>query len=654
MIKIKLVLKRTSIVLAILSTAFTLISPPAARASLYSFTSHIFTPCGKSGSTGPLITDCQSAYSSTSWKSNTALFNVSSGIQLWTVPSTGTYRITAAGAEGGNGKQIGGKGATISGEFTLTQGSILKILVGQEGVDYAQGSGGGGGGSFVVSNSNSPLIIAGGGGGGGGSTSNIHVGGSGSFTTNASAATQGGGGGSASSGGAGDTVSYAGGGGGSGTNGVHGGNAVGGGGGLGAAGGAGFGGSGGLGQNDTVVPKSFLLGGAGGYRSSNNWGNINTSFGGFGGGGNGTAHTYESGGGGGGGYSGGGGGTGLRYGGGGGGGGSYNAGANAVNINQTHADSGQVEIVLLVSDLIAPTITSSTSFSVDENSTSIATLTANETSTWLISGGIDSATVSVESITGLLSFKSSQNYETPSDYDGDGIYLFNVQARDAAGNTTLASITVTINDLNEAPVITSNGGGSTAAIFLNENSRTITTVSAQDPDTATSLVFSISGVDSTYIAIDSASGLLTFIDNPNFESPSDSDSNNIYTVVVTVSDNYLSDTQTIAITIGDLVESVELRSINFSSPPVKGKVNVITAQFETAGKVTFFVSGKRIAGCISKSTTTVAPFQISCSWKPATSGLLKVELKIVPTSNTFNSTLSPSINANVMRRTNLR
>ena len=46
----------------------------------------------------------------------------------------------------------------MSGTFSLTSGYVLKILIGQKGLDS-----GGGGGTFVVSGTNSALLIAGGG-----------------------------------------------------------------------------------------------------------------------------------------------------------------------------------------------------------------------------------------------------------------------------------------------------------------------------------------------------------------------------------------------------------------------------------------------------------------------------------------------------------
>ncbi|WP_437827854.1 endo-1,C4-beta-glucanase [Sorangium sp. So ce1153] len=88
-------------------------------------------------------------------------------LQSWTVQESGVYRITAVGARGASASQAtnvsGGCGAQIAGDFTLSAGDNVAILVGQKGTS-APYSGGGGGGTFVTLNG-SPLVIAGGGGG---------------------------------------------------------------------------------------------------------------------------------------------------------------------------------------------------------------------------------------------------------------------------------------------------------------------------------------------------------------------------------------------------------------------------------------------------------------------------------------------------------
>ena len=88
---------------------------------------------------------------------------------------TGSYVIEAWGASGAGGQGgNGGKGAYMKGTFSLTSGTLLKILVGQAGSAWM--AGGGGGGTFITSSSNTALIVAGGGGGGGAQDKKTHFG----------------------------------------------------------------------------------------------------------------------------------------------------------------------------------------------------------------------------------------------------------------------------------------------------------------------------------------------------------------------------------------------------------------------------------------------------------------------------------------------
>nr|XP_058960210.1 putative lysozyme-like protein [Pocillopora verrucosa] len=116
-------------------------------------------------------------------------------IQTFTIPRTTCYLIKAWGARGGThsydygdnpGTYYGGKGAFKEGKFTLNNGTVLNIVVGQRGGDSVEVQGGqstnktaaqlgvsvednagtgGGGGSFVYTTADVLLLAAGGGGG---------------------------------------------------------------------------------------------------------------------------------------------------------------------------------------------------------------------------------------------------------------------------------------------------------------------------------------------------------------------------------------------------------------------------------------------------------------------------------------------------------
>jgi hypothetical protein len=123
---------------------------------------------------------------------------------------------------------------------------------------------------------------------------------------------------------------------------------------------------------------------------------------------------------------------------------------------------------------------------------------------------------------------------------------------DSGGKTDVQDIAVTVADANEAPVITSNGGGSSASVSVAENQTAVTTVVATDEDVpAQTLTYSISGgADQALFAIDAASGVLTFISAPDYDNPTDSGANNVYDVQVTVTDSGgKTDVQDIAVTV---------------------------------------------------------------------------------------------------------
>ena len=159
---------------------FTLNGRPVATGAdpLYDFDIHTFTPCKKTGKTGPTFDQCKEEYEPY-WVTQSSHFDVTYGIQKWTVPESGTYKITACGAAGGFGgagsiMRVGGKGALLSGEFDLTKGKVINIAVGQMGQTeptYYHAPGGGGGGTFITQEPHntidSILIVAGGGSGAG-------------------------------------------------------------------------------------------------------------------------------------------------------------------------------------------------------------------------------------------------------------------------------------------------------------------------------------------------------------------------------------------------------------------------------------------------------------------------------------------------------
>ena len=125
-----------------------------------------------------------------------------------------------------------------------------------------------------------------------------------------------------------------------------------------------------------------------------------------------------------------------------------------------------------------------------------------------------------------------------------------------SGSQRWAAIAVAVKKTgtNSAPVITSNGGGASAALVVAENTSAVTTVAASDPENS-ALTYSLAGgADAARFSIDAASGQLRFVTAPNAEVRNDANADNVYEVTLRVSDGLLTDTQALAVTVGDVNE----------------------------------------------------------------------------------------------------
>lgn len=126
----------------------------------------------------------------------------------------------------------------------------------------------------------------------------------------------------------------------------------------------------------------------------------------------------------------------------------------------------------------------------------------------------------------------------------------NTAGSDNATSAATAAV-IAVTPYNAAPVITSNGGGASAAISLAENITSVTTVTA---DYAYPVTYAITGgADAADFTINPTTGALAFNVTPDFAAPHDADMNNDYIVEVTASAGPESDVQTITITIEEQV-----------------------------------------------------------------------------------------------------
>ena len=119
----------------------------------------------------------------------------------------------------------------------------------------------------------------------------------------------------------------------------------------------------------------------------------------------------------------------------------------------------------------------------------------------------------------------------------------------------------------------------------------------------------------------------------------------------TDSSNYeTSTTTTLSITVVNGVSSVTLSLTGGTTTPPKGQAINIIAAVDQAGRVTFFVDGKRVPGCINRATSVG---NINCSWKPAVQKAVTISARLTPTNNVYNASTS-SMNVQVVRRSGAR
>ncbi|MCL1037870.1 cadherin domain-containing protein [Shewanella submarina] len=256
---------------------------------------------------------------------------------------------------------------------------------------------------------------------------------------------------------------------------------------------------------------------------------------------------------------------------------------NSYELEVTVSDSagGSVSqlITVTVTDVndTAPVLTSDgggleAKISLPENQVQVTRVSASDSDvsntgfTYSLSDGLDKAAFSIAA-DGTLSFVAAPNFEAPTDSNKDNNYELQVTVSDSVGASVSQSITVTVTDVNESPVITSNGGGASANISLDENLEQVTIILASDVDVGnTGFTYSISGgADSAAFSINEL-GELSFTAAPTWEAAADSDGDNNYVVEVTVTDSSgASVMQVITVTI----VNVTLQGY-FSYGPVEG------------------------------------------------------------------------------------
>jgi Ca2+-binding RTX toxin-like protein len=225
------------------------------------------------------------------------------------------------------------------------------------------------------------------------------------------------------------------------------------------------------------------------------------------------------------------------------------------NIEQLQFDDYLVVLTGDPTNFMAPVLTSPTFVSVTENQTSAFTATAIDRDAgpalvYSLSGA-DAALFNIDSATGVVTFKTAPDYETPGDATSSNVYEIIVSASDGA-NTSDQAVSVRVTDVNDnSPVFTS---GATASVA--ENQTSAYNASTTDADSVgPPIVYSISGTDAALFNINAATGVVTFITAPDFETPGDAGGDNVYDLTVSAFDGTNTTDQAVAVTVTDVNEN---------------------------------------------------------------------------------------------------
>ena len=179
----------------------------------------------------------------------------------------------------------------------------------------------------------------------------------------------------------------------------------------------------------------------------------------------------------------------------------------------------------------------------------------------------------------VLAFRNSPDFESPADADRDNVYELTVVATDPDDNSDRVDFTITVTDHNEGvePTISTRRPPAT---YRENDTRTVYTFRASDPQRGTTITWRLDGTDAedfTLTADDSGRGVLTFNNPPDFENPIDADENNVYELaVVATDDDGNSDRVDFTIAVTDVnegpvitLEGTETTTVSENTPDTK-------------------------------------------------------------------------------------
>lgn len=255
-------------------------------------------------------------------------------------------------------------------------------------------------------------------------------------------------------------------------------------------------------------------------------------------------------------------------------------GLDSVTATVSDGRGGSVSqtLTIQVRDNVAPKFTSATKAEIAENigaAQVVYRAAASDASpvTYSLRSWDDAAAFTIDPATGAVTLKDNPDYERKSSYS------FTVVATDSAGSSSEQGVTLKVTDVFEdvtAPVFTSSSLANTIA----ENSGASQVVYTASAFGATAVTYSLKGIaDAAAFTINAATGAVTLIGNPDYETKSS------YNFTVIASDTSgLSSEKSVTLGIADVQEALPVISV---SPSASG----FSITLDAAGSVSMSTSG---------------------------------------------------------------
>ncbi|APZ90860.1 cadherin repeat domain-containing protein [Fuerstiella marisgermanici] len=174
--------------------------------------------------------------------------------------------------------------------------------------------------------------------------------------------------------------------------------------------------------------------------------------------------------------------------------------------------------------------------------------------TYSIAGGADAALFTVNAQTGVVSFINAPDFENPGDADGNNNYQITLRISDGSLSQN-RDVTVRVTDRNDG------GGSNNAPYFTNveqnevvtvpENTTLVGDADGTDPDGDAVTYSIVGGADAALFTVNAQTGVVSFINAPDFENPGDADGNNNYQITLRISDGSLSQDRDVTVRVTD-------------------------------------------------------------------------------------------------------